>query len=121
MPQDIIDQLSQYDRSRMFIEFINRKPTEAGWTIVSATVKELGEDFLIYVFDNTVEALKSDNELITKEVIVDLVESLFTGFATDLNTFQEYVSNYLEERGDTVQEKKDLPKRDSKGRFIKSK
>ena len=130
MLEDIINKLSQMDRNRMFIEFIQREPSPAGRYIVTAAIKELGEPFLDYVFRGAVEALQSDYEEFTKEDLIELVADLFNSFATDLNTFQSYVDTYLEETGvqegadaveETVEPKKQQSERDSKGRFIKKK
>ena len=119
MPQDIIDKLDTFDRSKLFISFILRKPTEAGWRIVSAAVKELGEPFLEYVFKTTISSLQEDGEF-TKEEVIELVKDLFTSFATDLNIFRQYVEEYLDEYADEcVEPKKQMPERDSKGRFVK--
>ena len=123
MPEDIINKLSQVDRNRMFIEFIQREPSPAGRYIVTVAIKELGEPFLDYVFRGAVEALQSDYEEFTKEDLTELVADLFASFATDLNTFQSYVDNYLEEMDiqENAEPKKQQPERDSKGRFIKKK
>ena len=129
MPQDIINKLSQMDRNRLFIEFISRKPTPAGRYIVTAAIKELGEKFIHYMFSTTLEALQVDGE-VTKDELKENIQALFESFATDLNVFQDYVDNYLEETGvqegadpveETVEPKKQMPERDSKGRFIKKK
>ena len=40
--KDIINKLSQVDRNRMFIEFIQREPSPAGRYIVTVAIKELG-------------------------------------------------------------------------------
>jgi hypothetical protein len=121
MPQDIIDKLDTFDRSMLFLSFITRKPTEAGWRIVSATVKELGESFLEYVFKNTINSLQEDGE-VTKDEVIEIVRDLFTSFATDLNIFRQYVEEYLNEYADEcVESKKQMPERDAKGRFVKKK
>ena len=126
MPDDIVNELSQMDRNRMFIEYIQRDPTPAGRLIVTAAVKELGEPFLDYVFKATVEAFESDGEEYTKDDLIGSVNNLFNSFATDLNIFLGYVDTYLEETGvqegaDAVEESAEPKKqgRDSKGRFTK--
>lgn len=126
MPQDIINKLSNADRSRMFLEYIMREPTAAGWKIVFATVNSLGEKFLEYVFQCVAEAYQEEDEPLTKEDLIGGMKDLFNSFATDLNLFRDYVDTYLEETGDSEvedqdrdQEEKTLPLRDAKGRFIK--
>lgn len=116
MPQDIINNLDVTDRNRMFLEYLMRQPTEAGWKIVNATVKELGDPFIIYVLKSTLQ--EGD---VTRENVVEMVKEIFHSFACDLNSFAQYVDNYLEETGDSENDKpqKPLPQRDSKGRFIK--
>ena len=124
MPDDIVNELSQMDRNRMFIEYIQREPTPAGRLIVTAAVKELGEPFLDYVFKATVEALESDGEEYTKDDLIGSVNDLFNSFATDLNIFQNYVDTYLEEfpenlKIESVSSTTPQPRDPKTGRFMK--
>ena len=118
MPQSIIDKLDNADRSSLLISFITREPTEAGWRIVGAAVKELGEPFLEYMFMNTINSLQEDGEA-TKEEVMEIVTDLFTSFATDLNIFRQYVEEYQDSVEEKVEPKKRMPERDSNGRFVK--
>lgn len=118
MPQSIIDKLDNADRSSLLINFIAREPTEAGWRIVGAAVKELGEPFLEYMFMNTINSLQEDGEA-TKEEVMEIVTDLFTSFATDLNIFRQYVEEYQDSVEEKVEPKKRMPERDSNGRFVK--
>lgn len=120
MPQNIIDKLDNEDRSSLLINFITREPTEAGWRIVGAAVKELGEPFLEYMFMNTINTLQEDGEA-TKEEVMEIVTDLFTSFATDLNIFRQYVEEYQDSVEEKVEPKKRMPERDSNGRFVKKK
>jgi hypothetical protein len=124
MPDDIVNELSQMDRNRMFIEYIQREPTPAGRLIVTAAVKELGEPFLDYVFKATVEALESDGEEYTKDDLIGYVNDLFNSFATDLNIFLGYVDTYLEEfpeslKIESVSSTTPQPRDPKTGRFMK--
>lgn len=119
MPQSVIDHISDRDRKILFLDWISREPSETGWIIVSATVKELGEEFIEYVFRVTYESLLEDG-VPTREELISNVTTLFTSFATDLNIFAQFVDNFLDEDLDNDQkEEKTLPQRDEKGRFIK--
>jgi len=124
MPQEIINKLQENDRSYMFLEYLKREPTPAGRYIVTTTVKELGDPFIEYLFKKTMDSLKEDFETVTKKDLLETVSDLFRMFTTDLNTFQDYVDTYLEDTNTVLEEevqKKQIPERDSKGRFIKKK
>ena len=124
MPQDIINRLNPIDKSRMIINFIMREPTLAGWKIVSATIKELGDNFLEYMLQDIINLYQGNEESVTKETLIGDIKDMITSFATDTNTFRNYVDIYLEKNSDSdveddAEPKNQMPGRDAKGRFIK--
>ena len=136
MPDEIINHLSQADRMRLFLDWINREPTDTGWLITAAVVTSLGNEFMKYILNSAIESVEADGDPATKEEAVEVVTAIFTSFATDVNILYEFVDNYLEEREhpvkigslfNTVQEsvKEDLAEDagkqpiDAKGRFTK--
>ena len=129
MPEDIINKLSETDRKRMFLEWVLRKPTATGWFIARTVVAAMGEEFLNYVLKSIEDGLKEDDIPADKETLKSNLSSLLEAFATDSNTLCEYVRNYrvevlgLDDNQPDPEEKPEsnLPKRDSKGRFIKKK
>jgi hypothetical protein len=141
LPEDIINKISEVDRHRLFIEYVLRKPTSTGWFITRTIVAALGDRFINYMLGNIVMSLEDEGIQITKDVLVDELQALMESFATDSNTLEEYVRNYREtvlgikddDSSDDDQElprakeilddKKpnNLPERDARGRFIKSK
>jgi len=136
LPEDIINKLSENDRRRLFIEFVLRKPTPTGWFIARTVITSLGDRFINYMVENIIQGLEEENEEVTKDAIVEDLQTLMEAFASDSNYLQEYVHYYREEvlgvsdeesdEGDHVEEilkEKTCngPKRDAKGRFIKSK
>ena len=141
LPEDIINKISEVDRHRLFIEYVLRKPTSTGWFITRTIVATLGDRFINYMLGNIVMSLEDEGVQITKDVLVDELQALMESFATDSNTLEEYVRNYREtvlgikddDSSDDDQElpqakeildgkkSNNLPERDAKGRFIKSK
>ena len=97
MPKEVIDHLSQEDKTRLFFLCLKRRPTNTGWFIVNAVVKELGEDFLCYVVLNCAEAMIRLDEDITRESLLESVEELLEYFATDTNILYDYVSQYRQD------------------------
>ena len=133
MPESVINHLSQADRMRLFLDWINREPTDTGWLITAAVVTSLGNEFMKYILDCAIESVEADGEEATREEAVEAVTAMFTAFATDVNILYGFVDNYLEEVNhpvqlgswfNTVQESvaedawKKQP-RDAKGRFVK--
>jgi hypothetical protein len=121
MPTEIVNHLSEADRMKLFLDWLRREPTAAGWKIVFATVSSLGEKFLEYVFQCVADVYREEDEPLTKEDLVNDVKNLFQSFATDLNLFRDYVDTYLEETSDSEVEDQDqkTPARDARGRFVK--
>ena len=42
MPKDVINRLSQFDRNKMFINWLLREPTPTGWFFTKTIVTALG-------------------------------------------------------------------------------
>lgn len=135
LPEDIINKLSENDRRRLFIEFVLRKPTPTGWFITRTVIASLGDKFINYMIGNIVSALEEEDEEVTKDAILEDLQTLLEAFAADSNYLQEYVRYYREEvlglsddesdEGDHAEEilkEKTCngQKRDAKGRFVKS-
>lgn len=141
MPQEIINKISEVDRRRLFIEYVLRKPTSTGWFITRTIVAALGDRFINYMLGNIVMSIEDEGLPITKDVLVDELQTLMESFATDSNTLEEYVRGYREtvlgikdddfseDDQEQIQAKELLGdkkscnglKRDAKGRFIKNK
>lgn len=141
LPEDIINKISEVDRRRLFIEYVLRKPTSTGWFITRTIVSALGDRFINYMLSNIVMGLEDEGVPITKDALVDELQTLMESFATDSNILEEYVRNYREivlgiqdddfseddqeqiQAKELLDDKKSCngPKRDAKGRFIKNK
>ena len=91
----------------------------------------MGVEFLDYVISSIEEGLKEDETPVTKEELKENLSILFKSFSADSNVLCEYIRRYRVEvlgmddseadpEEEMVSESK-LPKRDSKGRFIKKK
>ena len=121
MPQEVINHLSEIDRQKMFLNWVLRKPSEAGWIIVKSTLSFLGNPFIEWMLKGVMESLELDETPVTKENLTEGLSTLISGFASDANSLMEYVNNYLEENPGASEE--EVPtkklKRDSKGRFTK--
>lgn len=135
LPQDIINKLSEVDRARLFFNWLKRKPTTTGWFIARTVVEAMGEEFITYMINGIIESIQLDGEP-TREAVIDGLASLMEAFATDSNILYEYIHTYrievLDQDEEVTDEEEDLqevkkteekksPKRDAKGRFIKSK
>ena len=94
MPREVIAHLSMEDKGRLFIEMLMRKPTNTGYFIVSAVVRELGDEFITHMALTVAEGLALLGEPVTKEAIMDGLEDLVYGWASDINTLYEFVSDY---------------------------
>lgn len=136
LPKDIINKLSNEDRIKLFAEFIFRKPTSTGWFITNTVIKELGDGFINYIINGIIEALMMDEIEITKDTVLNILASTIESFATDSNILEEQVRLYRKEvlgiddsdipdsknqTENIIEKKEQMPSRDSKGRFIKSK
>ena len=143
LPEEIINKISEVDRCRLFTEWVFRKPTSTGWFITRAVVAALGDEFINYMLRGIVEVLDRDGETITKEALVGELTNMMETFASDSNILEEYVRTYREEElglsdddfsdddptekvkevlgEDTPKKTCNVPERDAKGRFVKSK
>lgn len=136
LPQDIINKLSEVDRARLFFNWLKRKPTTTGWFIAHTVVEAMGEEFITYMINGIIESIQLDGEEPTREAVIDGLANLMEAFATDSNILYEYIHTYrievLDQDEEVTDEEEDLqevkkteekksPKRDAKGRFIKSK
>ena len=136
LPQEIINKLSEVDRTKLFFRWLKRKPTATGWFIARTVIEAMGEEFITYMINGIIESLQEDGGLTpTKETVVESLSILMETFATDSNILNDYIHTYRTEvlgldeetldedpQPETkTEEKKASPKRDAKGRFIKSK
>lgn len=134
LPKEIINKLSESDKMMLFTQWVLRKPTETGWFITRAVVDALGDRFVNYILCGVVEALEEDGACINEKNLINLTYTMMERFASDPNTLEEYVRIYREEvlginddlddSDDTREEVKPvkkMPKRDAKGRFVKTK
>ena len=126
LPQEVIANLSMEDKGRCFIEWLKRTPTDAGWSVVSAVVKELGNRFIQYMMDSIMEGILMVGDEPTKEEILEGMKSLATLFATDGNILYGFVDEYQEflegsDSEEPVVEESTGRARDPKtGRFLKN-
>ena len=97
MPKDVINRLSQFDRNKMFINWLLREPTPTGWFFTKTIVAALGEDFINYLFEKVDDGMNSDGTEVTKESLLEAVKELMNSFASDINILYEYVELYYEE------------------------
>lgn len=123
MPESIINHLSQVDRMLLFLDWVNREPTEAGKFVATVVVRQMGDEFIEYMFKKVYESLQEDGE-VTKEDVIEGVKALMESFATDPNTLVQFIDYYLDETDSdseekTTEESKKKQGRDAKGRFTK--
>ena len=124
MPSDVINRLSQFDRNKMFINWLLREPTPTGWFFTKTIVAALGEDFINYLFEKVDDGMNSDGTEVTKESLLEAVKELMNSFASDINILYEYVELYYEEYPEKLNQEtasSTMPQpRDTKtGRFMK--
>ena len=124
MPSDVINRLSQFDRNKMFINWLLREPTPTGWFFTKTIVSALGEDFINYLFEKVDDGMNSDGTEVTKESLVEAVKELMNSFASDINILYEYVELYYEEypeklNQETASSTVPQPRDPKTGRFMK--
>ena len=124
MPKDVINRLSQFDRNKMFINWLFREPTPTGWFFTKTIVAALGEDFINYLFEKVDDGMNSDGTEVTKESLLDAVKELMNSFAADINILYEYVYLYYEEypeklNQETASSTVPQPRDPKTGRFMK--
>lgn len=124
MPKDVINRLSQFDRNKMFINWLLREPTPTGWFFTKTIVAALGEDFVNYLFEKVDDGMNSDGTEVTKESLLEAVKELMNSFASDINILYEYVELYYEEypeklNQETASSTVPQPRDPKTGRFMK--
>ena len=124
MPKDVINRLSQFDRNKMFINWLLREPTPTGWFFTKTIVAALGEDFINYLFEKVDDGMNSDEAEVTKESLLEAVKELMNSFASDINILYEYVELYYEEypeklNQETTSSTVPQPRDPKTGRFMK--
>ena len=124
MPSDVINRLSQFDRNKMFINWLLREPTPTGWFFTKTIVSALGEDFINYLFEKVDDGMNSDGTEVTKESLLEAVKELMNSFASDINILYEYVELYYEEypeklNQETASSTMPQPRDPKTGRFMK--
>lgn len=134
LPNYIVDRFTEFDKRRLFIEWLMRKPTATGWFITRSIVTALGDGFVEYILKGIASDLVDDGIPVTKETLVEEFSTMMEHFASDSNYLEEYVRLYrtevlgmddydFSEEAEEKEKESNLPKqpRDSKGRFVKSK
>ena len=124
MHSDVINRLSQFDRNKMFINWLLREPTPTGWFFTKTIVTALGEDFINYLFEKVDDGMNSDGTEVTKESLLEAVKELMNSFASDINILYEYVELYYEEypeklNQETASSTVPQPRDPKTGRFMK--
>ena len=124
MPKDVIDRLSQSDRTQMILEWLSREPTPTGWFFTKTVIAALGDDFINYLFEKVDEGINSDGTEVTREGLLEGVKDLMNAFASDINILYEYVELYQEEypeklNRETVSSTVPQPRDPKTGRFMK--
>ena len=124
MPSDVINRLSQFDRNKMFINWLLREPTPTGWFFTKTIVSALGEDFINYLFEKVDDGMNFDGTEVTKESLLEAVKELMNSFASDINILYEYVELYYEEypeklNQETASSTVPQPRDPKTGRFMK--
>lgn len=134
LPDYIVDRFTEFDKRRLFIEWLMRKPTATGWFITRSVVTALGDGFVDYILKGIMSDLVEEGTPVTKETLVEELSTMMEHFASDSNTLEEYVRLYrtevlglddydFSEEAEKKEKESIRPKqqRDSNGRFVKSK
>ena len=134
LPDYIVDKFTEFDKRRLFIEWLMRKPTATGWFITRSVVTALGDGFVDYILKGIMSDLVEEGTPVTKETLVEELSTMMEHFASDSNTLEEYVRLYrtevlglddydFSEEAEEKEKESSHPKqkRDSNGRFVKSK
>ena len=127
LPKSAIDCIPESERRKAFALWIAQSPNPAGRYIVNVVVKSLGDDFLKYVLDGLISCIVVDGDDLTPDLVKYELTQVLDSWATDTNLLMMAVDDYRENvlhldeiPFDEEEKPKSLPKRDSKGRFIKS-
>lgn len=127
MPRDLVNMLPEKVRLRLITMWLNRHATNTGWFIVAAVLKELGEEFIKYLFNQVIIVIKEDGDEPERGQVMNMIGSTLEAFASDTNILFNFVQDYFEQKGEIPfvdvsslmpGEEKPQP-RDSKGRFTK--
>ena len=131
LPKSAIDCIPEYERRKAFAAWVTKSPNPAGRYIVNVVVKSLGDDFLKYVLDGLISCIVVDGDDLTTDLVKYELTQVLDNWATDTNLLMMAVDDYREnvlhldeipfDEEETPEKPKSQPKRDSKGRFIKSK
>ncbi len=130
LPKSAIDCIPEYERRKAVAAWVTKCSNPAGRYIVNVVVKSLGDDFLKYVLDGLINCIVADGDDLTADLVKYELTQVLDNWATDTNLLMMDVDDYRENVlhldeipfDEEVEEKpKSQPKRDSKGRFIKSK
>ena len=131
LPKSAIDCIPEYERRKAVAAWVTKCSNPAGRYIVNVVVKSLGDDFLKYVLDGLISCIVVDGDDLTTDLVKYELTQVLDNWATDTNLLMMAVDDYREnvlhldeipfDEEDTPAAKpKSQPKRDSKGRFIKS-
>jgi len=127
LPKSAIDHIPEYERRKAFAAWVTKSPNPAGRYIVNVVVKSLGDDFLKYVLDRLISCIVVDGDALTADLVKYELTQVLDSWATDTNLLMMAVDDYRENvlhqdeiPFDEEEKPKSQPKRDSKGRFIKS-
>lgn len=130
LPKSAIDCIPEYERRKAVAAWVTKCSNPAGRYIVNIVVKSLGDDFLKYVLDGLISCIVADGDDLTADLVKYELTQVLDNWATDTNLLMMAVDDYRENVlhldeipfDEEAEEKpKSQPKRDSKGRFIKSK
>ena len=132
LPKSAINYIPESERRKAFAAWVIKSPNPAGRYIVNVVVKSLGDDFLKYVLDGLISCIVADGDDLTADLVKYELTQVLDTWATDTNLLMMAVDDYRENvlhldeipfDDEEVEEEKpkSLPKRDSKGRFIKAK
>ena len=128
MPRDLVNKLPNEVRLRLINMWLNRHATDTGWFIVAAVLKELGDEFIKYLFNQAITSIKEDGDEPERGWVINIIRSTLEAFASDTNILFNFVQDYFKQRGEIPfvdvsslmpGEEKESQPRDSKGRFAK--
>ena len=117
-----------------FIDAFFRQPTKAGWFITLTTIVSLGKPFIDYIVNGIVESLLKEDDNFDEEDVMGFAEDLIIEFAKDPKYMMEFIDNYSQKTGNSLEkaledlnakekseEVKETYTRDAKGRLRDSK
>ena len=129
MPKNLVNKLPNEVRLRLITMWLNRHATDTGWFIVAAVLKELGDEFIKYLFNQVITSIKEDGDEPERGQVINIIRSTLEAFASDTNILFNFVQDYFKQKGEIPfvdvsslmpgGEEKESQPRDSKGRFTK--